>query len=162
MSRASQPNSSDSLSHSLIATAIRRVRKGVRRLRLLFQSRVPAGFPSPADDHVETSLDLSRELIGKEEATFFVRVAGNSMTDAGIHDENILVVERSVEPENGSIVVAALDGELTVKWYEMRSGYPYLMPEAEEYDPIPIQDGQELVVWGVKGRSKLGKARRFL
>ena len=83
------------------------------------------------------------------------------MTDAGIHDEDILVVDRSVEPENGSIVVAALDGELTVKRYEMRSGYPYLMPEAEEYDPIPIQDGQELVVWGVKGRSKLGKARRY-
>ena len=98
---------------------------------------------------METSLDLSRELIGKEEATFFVRVAGNFTTDVGIHDEDILVVDRSVEPENGSIVVAALDGELTVKRYEMRSGYPYLMPEAEEYDPIPIQDGQELVVWGV-------------
>ena len=82
MSGTSQPNSSDSLSHSLIATAIRRARKGVRRLRALFQSRVSAGFPSPADDHVETSLDLSRELIGKEEATFSVRVAGNSMTDA--------------------------------------------------------------------------------
>jgi DNA polymerase V len=110
---------------------------------------VPAGFPSPADDHVEASLDLSRELVGKEEATFFVRVAGDSMTGAGIHDEDILVVDRSVEPEDGSIVVAALDGELTVKRYEVQSGYPYLMPEAEEYDPIPIQDGQELVVWGV-------------
>jgi DNA polymerase V len=98
---------------------------------------------------VETSLDLSEHLMGKKEATFFVRVAGDSMTEAGIHDGDILVVDRSVEPEDGSVVVAALDGELTVKRYEMRSGYPYLMPEAAGYDPIPIRDGQELVVWGV-------------
>jgi DNA polymerase V len=71
------------------------------------------------------------------------------MTEAGIHDGDILVVDRSVEPESGSIVVAALDGDLTVKRYEMRSGYPYLMLEAEAYDPIPIEEGQELVVWGV-------------
>jgi len=149
MSHASQSTSSKSSRHGLIATAVRRARKGEKRSRPLFQSRVPAGFPSPADDHVEASLDLSQELIGKEEATFFVRVAGDSMTGVGIHDEDILVVDRSVEPESGSIVVAALDGELTVKRYEVQSGYPYLMPEAEEYDPIPIQDGQELVVWGV-------------
>jgi DNA polymerase V len=93
---------------------------------------------------VEASLDLSRELIGKEEATFFVRVAGDSMTEAGIHDGDILVVDRSVEPESGSIAVAALDGDLTVKRYEMRSGYPYFMPEAEAYDPIPIEEGQGL------------------
>nr|WP_103027168.1 translesion error-prone DNA polymerase V autoproteolytic subunit [Salinibacter altiplanensis] len=122
---------------------------GPEKARPLFQSRVPAGFPSPADDHVEASLDLSRELIEKEEATFFVRVAGDSMTEAGIHDGDILVVDRSVEPAGGSVVVAALDGDLTVKRYEMRSGYPYFMPEAEGYDPIPIEEGQELVVWGV-------------
>ena len=110
---------------------------------------MPAGFPSPADDHVEASLDLSEELIGKEEATFFVRVAGGSMTEAGIHDGDLLVVDRSVEPEDGSVVVAALDGELTVKRYEVRSGCPCLMPEASGYDPIPIREGQELVVWGV-------------
>jgi DNA polymerase V len=110
---------------------------------------VPAGFPSPADDYVETSLDLSEHLMGKKEATFFVRVAGDSMREAGIHDGDILVVDRSVEPEDGSVVVAALDGELTVKRYELRSGYPYLVPEASGYDPIPIRDGQELVVWGV-------------
>jgi len=149
MSHASQSTSAESSRHGLIATAACRARKGEKRPRPLFQSRVPAGFPSPADDYVETSLDLSQKLIGKEEATFFVRVAGGSMIDAGIHDQDILVVDRSVEPENGSIVVAALDGELTVKRYEVQSGYPYLVPEAEEYDPIPIQDGQELVVWGV-------------
>lgn len=115
----------------------------------LFLSRVPAGFPSPADDYVEASLDLSEHLIRNEKATFFVRVAGDSMREAGIHDGDILVVDRSVEPEDESVVVAALDGELTVKRYEVRSGYPYLMPEADGYDPIPIRDGQELIVWGV-------------
>jgi len=133
----------------LLITAIWKARQEDRRPRPLFQSRVPAGFPSPADDYVESSLDLSEELIENEEATFFVRVAGNSMTEAGIHDGDILVVDRSIEPEDGSVVVAALDGELTVKRYEVHSGRPYLMPEAESYDPIPIRDGQELVVWGV-------------
>ena len=115
----------------------------------LFLSRVPAGFPSPADDYVEASLDLSEHLIRNEKATFFVRVAGDSMTEAGIHDGDILVVDRSVEPEDGSVVVAALDGELTVKRYEVHSGHPYLMPESEAHDPISIEPGQELVVWGV-------------
>lgn len=140
---------SSSSDHALVATSVRKARKGIKTSRPLYQSRVPAGFPSPADDHVEASLDLSEELIGKEEATFFVRVAGDSMTDAGIHDGDILVVDRSVEPEDGSVVVAALDGELTVKRYEVYSGHPYLMPESDDYDPIPIRDGQELVVWGV-------------
>ena len=96
-----QTTSSESSPRGLIATAVRRAREGVERPRPLVQSRVPAGFPSPADDHVEVSLDLSRELVGKEEATFFVRVAGDSMTGAGIHDEDILVVDRSVKPEDG-------------------------------------------------------------
>lgn len=145
MSRSASPGSS----HALIATSVQKACQGPETSRPLYQSRVPAGFPSPADDYVETSLDLSEHLMGKKEATFFVRVAGDSMTEAGIHDGDILVVDRSVEPEDGSVVVAALDGELTVKRYEVRSGYPYLMPEAAEYDPIPIRDGQELVVWGV-------------
>jgi DNA polymerase V len=145
MSRSASPGSN----HALIATSVQKARPGRENSRPLYQSRVPAGFPSPADDYVETSLDLSEHLMGKKEATFFVRVAGDSMTEAGIHDGDILVVDRSVEPEGGSVVVAALDGELTVKRYEVRSGYPYLMPEADGYDPIPIRDGQELVVWGV-------------
>jgi len=133
----------------LVATGIRKAYPAQEIPLPLFQSRVPAGFPSPADDHVETTLDLSAELIQNEEATFFVRVAGDSMIGAGIHDGDILVVDRSIEPEDGSVVVAALDAELTVKRYEVRSGYPYLMPEADGYDPIPIRDGQELIVWGV-------------
>ena len=115
----------------------------------LFLSRVPAGFPSPADDYVETSLDLSEALIDNEESTFYVRVAGDSMKGAGIHDGDILVVDRSVEPSEGDVVIAALGGELTVKRYEIHSGRPYLVPEAEGHDPIPVREGEELRVWGV-------------
>ena len=135
--------------HALVATSVRTASKSAPARRPLFLCRVEAGFPSPADDYIEASLDLSEHLIKSEEATFFVRVGGNSMTDAGIHDGDILVVDRSVEPEGGDVVVAALDGELTVKRYEVHSGHPYLMPENEDHDPIAIDPGQELIVWGV-------------
>lgn len=117
--------------------------------RPLFLSQIPAGFPSPADDYVEASLDLNEHLIGEEAATFFVRVAGGSMRAAGIHDGDLLVVDRSEEPADGDVVIAALDGELTVKRYRCRDGTPQLVPEAEGHDPIPIEPGQELRVWGV-------------
>jgi len=128
---------------------IRRARGGPGPRLPLFLSRVPAGFPSPADDYVETSLDLSEALVEDEEATFYVRVAGDSMTGAGIHDGDILVVDRSVEPGKGDVVIAALGGELTVKRYEVRGGRPCLVPEAEGHAPIPVREGQELRVWGV-------------
>ena len=114
-----------------------------------FLSRVPAGFPSPADDYVERTLDLNEHLIRREASTYFVRVAGHSMTDAGIHDGDILVVDRAVEPTDGAIVVAALDGELTVKRYCVGDGPPALVPESEGHRPIPIREEQDLVVWGV-------------
>lgn len=142
-------SSSFGQSHALVASDIWKTSSSPGIGLPLYESRVPAGFPSPADDYIETSLDLSEHLVQKKEATFFVRVSGNSMTGVGIHDEDILVVDRSVEPQDGSVVVAALDGELTVKRYQLRSGHPYLMPESETHDPIPIRDGQELVVWGV-------------
>lgn len=133
----------------LVATDVREARRGDAVRRPLFLCRVAAGFPSPADDYVEASLDLSEYLIRNDEATFFVRVAGDSMTEVGIHDGDILVVDRSVEPEGGDVVVAALDAELTVKRYEEHAGQPVLVPENEAHEPIPIEPGQELVVWGV-------------
>jgi DNA polymerase V len=114
-----------------------------------FLSRVPAGFPSPADDYIEQRLDLNEHLIQREASTFFVRVAGRSMLNAGIHDGDLLVVDRAVEPTDGSVVVAALDGELTVKRYRARGDQPALVPENETHPPIPIEPGQELMVWGV-------------
>jgi len=139
--------------HALVVTEVQeacnKLGESAAVERPLYLSRVEAGFPSPADDYVEASLDLKEHLIGSEEATFFVRVAGDSMTGVGIHDGDLLVVDRSVEPSDGNVVVAALDGELTVKRYEVRSSRPYLMPESDAHDPIPVRKGQELIVWGV-------------
>ena len=81
----------------------------------LYASKVQAGFPSPADDFMEGRLDLNQHLVKHPTATFFVRVSGDSMIEAGIHPDDILVVDRSLEPRHGKIVIAALDGELTVK-----------------------------------------------
>ena len=83
--------------------------------RPLFSSGVSAGFPSPADDYIDRQLDLNELLIKKPAATFFIRVAGDSMIGAGIHHDDILIVDRSLEPANNKIVIAVVDGELTVK-----------------------------------------------
>ncbi len=115
----------------------------------LFSDRVAAGFPSPADDHLENSLDLNEHLIKHPAATFFVRVEGRSMLGAGIHPDDILVVDRSLEAENGHIVVAAVDGELTVKRLQYRRARLFLEPENPDYDPIEITGETDLVVWGV-------------
>ncbi len=139
--------------HALVVTEVQQARNNLAESATvegpLYLSRVEAGFPSPADDYVKTELDLTGHLVRNEEATFFVRVSGDSMTDVGIHDGDIIVVDRSVEPESGDVVVAALDTELTVKRYEVHSGHPCLMPESKDHDPIPVREGQELVVWGV-------------
>ena len=123
-----------------------------RRLPL-FLARVlagrPTGFPSPADDFIENRLDINAHLVKRPAATFFVRVQGNSMQDAGIHDGDILVVDRSLEPASGKVVVAAVDGELTVKRLEIRGGVMRLLPENAAYRPIEITDGMELTIWGV-------------
>ena len=120
-----------------------------RAERPLFLSRVPAGFPSPAEDYVEGSLDLNEHLIEHREATFFVRVKGQSMTGAGIADGDLLVVDRSLEAGDGDIVVAVVDGELTVKRLSRRSGRVRLLAEHPGFAPIEFRDGQELTVWGV-------------
>jgi DNA polymerase V len=134
---------------SLVVTDTHRAQHTESRPRPVFLSRVPAGFPSPADDYIEQRLDLNEHLIQRESSTFFVRVAGRSMENAGIHDDDLLVVDRAVEPTDGSVVVAALDGELTVKRYREHDGQPVLVPEHDEHAPIPIDPGQDLVVWGV-------------
>jgi DNA polymerase V len=120
-----------------------------RAERPLFLSRVPAGFPSPAEDYVEGSLDLNEHLIEHREATFFVRVKGQSMTGAGIADGDLLVVDRSLEAGDGDIVVAVVDGELTVKRLSRRGGRVRLLAEHPGFAPIEFRDGQELTVWGV-------------
>ncbi|HEB77999.1 MAG TPA: translesion error-prone DNA polymerase V autoproteolytic subunit [Methylothermaceae bacterium] len=115
----------------------------------LYGSRIAAGFPSPADDHQEDSLDLNAHLVKHPAATFFVRVEGDSMTGAGIHHGDLLVVDRALEPKPGDIVVAVVDGELTVKRLEARDGRLWLMPENPDYPPLEIREGTEFLIWGV-------------
>jgi DNA polymerase V len=115
----------------------------------LFESRVSAGFPSPADDYSEASLDLNKHLISHPTATFFVRASGNSMINAGIHDNDILVVDRSLEPKHGNIVIAALNSELTVKRLYAKGGKVTLTPENVDYPAIEITEEMEFLIWGV-------------
>ena len=115
----------------------------------LVSAKVEAGFPSPADDHLERSLDLNEHLVKNPAATFFVRVKGDSMRDAGISSGDILVVDRSVSPEDGQVVVAMLDGDFTVKRLRKRMGRVCLVAENNAYPPIEVGEDQELVVWGV-------------
>jgi DNA polymerase V len=120
------------------------------RYRLpVFLGRLPAGFPSPADDYIEGKLDLNRHLIKHPAATFFVRVSGDSMTGAGIHSGDLLVVDRSLEAVDGNVIVAALDGDLTVKRLRKRNGALSLLPENRNYQPIEITGQQTFEIWGV-------------
>lgn len=115
----------------------------------LFATSVPAGFPSPADDYIEGPLDLNRHLIKHPAASFFVRVSGDSMTAAGIRDGDLLVVDRSLEPRDGSIVIAALDGELTVKRIRLHGDRLELVPDNPDYATRTVQGESAFQVWGV-------------
>ena len=108
-----------------------------------------AGFPSPADDHIEAVLDLNELLIRNPPSTFFVRAAGWSMVRAGILDGEILIVDRSEPPCHGDIVVACLDGEFCVKWLRVRGRRVWLVPDNDDFQAIEVREGQEFVVWGV-------------
>lgn len=115
----------------------------------LFSSRIAAGFPSPADDYIECSLDLNEFLVRHPSATFYVRVSGDSMIEAGILEKDYLIVDRAVEPRNGSIVVAIVDGELTVKRLYKQFNRVELRAENPAYPPISISGERDLNIWGV-------------
>ena len=115
----------------------------------LFSGKVSAGFPSPADDYVEKTLDLNELLVQKPAATFFVRAQGESMLGAGIHPNDILVVDRSREPVPGKIVIFALNGELVVKRLKRRGGQWVLGSENPAYKDIVLREEMETVIWGV-------------
>ncbi len=115
----------------------------------LFGSRIPAGFPSPADDYMELELDLNRHLIQHPAATFYAKVKGNSMQDAGIHDGDMLIVDRALEPKDQDVVVCILDGEFTVKRVAYRQGELYLLPANDAYKPIRVTKENAFQVWGV-------------
>jgi DNA polymerase V len=115
----------------------------------LFTSKVPAGFPSPADDHLEATIDLNQHCISNPPATFFVKVKGHSMTGAGINDGDMLVVDRSLRPNNNSIVVAVIDGEVTVKALDTATDEIWLRSKNPDYPDFQIKEGMELHIWGV-------------
>ncbi len=115
----------------------------------LFNGKVAAGFPSPADDYVDKTLDLNELLVQKPAATFFVRAQGESMLGAGIHPNDILIVDRSIEPVSGKIVICALNGELTVKRLQRNNGQWQLKAENAAYPDIVIHEELEMVIWGV-------------
>ncbi len=111
---------------------------------------VPAGFPSPAQDYIEDVLDLNELLIQHPAATYFVRVEGYSMLNAGIYPEDILIVDRSLDAVNGKIVIAVVDGEFTVKRLRIdKNGVCFLMPENADYEPVRIHEGMDFSIWGV-------------
>ena len=117
--------------------------------RPLFMIPVSAGFPSPAEDYIEGKLDLNQHLIKHPAATFFVRVTGDSMIDAGIHPGDILIVDRAVEALDKKVVIAVIDGELTVKRIRNTKTGFILVPENDKYSPITITEGSDFEVWGV-------------
>ncbi len=110
---------------------------------------VSAGFPSPAADFMETNIDLNKELSENPLATFYIKVKGNSMIDAGINDKDVLVVDRSLEPRNNAIAICFIDGEFTVKRIQLEKDCLYLMPENSNYSPIKVTEENQLIIWGI-------------
>ena len=115
----------------------------------MYSNKVAAGFPSPADDYLEDKIDLNQYLVKHPAATFLVRASGESMINAGIFPNDILVVDRSLKAEEGKVVIAVVDNELTVKRYRKKGKNIVLEPENEAYDPIIISEESEAFVWGV-------------
>ncbi|MDR3641263.1 MAG: translesion error-prone DNA polymerase V autoproteolytic subunit [Humidesulfovibrio sp.] len=115
----------------------------------LLLTGVQAGFPSPADDFIDKRLDLNEHLIPHPAATFFVRAAGDSMLGAGIHDGDLLVVDRAVEPCSGRVVMAAIGGELTVKRLERKGQSLFLVPANPDYPSFDVTAREDFEIWGV-------------
>ena len=110
---------------------------------------VKAGFPSPAEDFTELSIDLNNALIKNPSSTFYVKVNGDSMKDVGINDGDLLIVDRSLEPQDGKIAVCYIDGEFTLKRIKVEKNYCWLMPANDDYKPIKVTEDNDFVVWGV-------------
>ena len=114
-----------------------------------YESKVPAGFPSPAEDFMDLDLNLQEYLVQHPSATFCVRVTGDSMQNAGIFSGDVMVVDRALEPKNNTIVLAVLDGEFTVKRIQKKGRQLFLNPENETFKPMQITEEMDFKVWGV-------------
>lgn len=115
----------------------------------LMISRVSAGFPSSAENYLDKVLDLNDLLIKHPAATFFIRVKGDSMVNAGIHSDDILIVDRALSVSNNKIIIARINDELTVKRIKMEHGKTFLVPDNEKYQPIEVTSEMDFEVWGV-------------
>ena len=123
--------------------------KGNNLGQWLVEQGISAGFPSPADDFKEIRISLDKELVKNKAATFYARVSGESMVGAGLDDGDLLVIDRSLDPESGKIAVCFVDGEFTVKRIKKEEDRLYLMPENKKYKRIEIKEENELIIWGV-------------
>ena len=119
------------------------------RLPEMAQDGIHAGFPSPATDYMTQAIDLNKELVKHPAATFYGRVVGDSMIDAGVDEGDILVIDKALEPKDGDMAVCFVDGEFTLKYLSMRSGRLVLKPANPRYHQIEITEGMDFKMWGV-------------
>lgn len=110
---------------------------------------IHAGFPSPAADYMKGFIDLNRELVRHPESTFFGRVVGDSMADADVHEGDVIVIDKSLSPSDGDMVVCFLDGEFCLKYISLRKDGLWLLPGNRRYSPIHVSEGSNFTAWGV-------------
>ncbi len=110
---------------------------------------ISAGFPSPADDFIELTIDLNKHLIKHKDSTFFAKVKGHSMKNAGIFDGDLLVIDKSLAPQDGKIAICQIDGEFTVKRIKIEKDIVWLIAENVDYKPIKVTEENELMIWGI-------------
>lgn len=110
---------------------------------------IKAGFPSPAQDFMDIAIDLNKELVKHPSSTFYGRVKGDSMIDAGINSGDILVIDRSIEPGDGDMAVCYIDGEFTIKYIQIETDVIWLMPANEQYTPIKVTPDNNFLIWGI-------------
>lgn len=110
---------------------------------------IRAGFPSPADDFIELSIDLNKHLIKHKDTTFFATVKGHSMKNAGIYDGDLLIIDKSLEPQNDKIAICQIDGAFTVKRIKIEQNVVWLIAENEDFKPIKVTPENELIIWGI-------------
>ena len=115
----------------------------------LIQEGISAGFPSPANDFLDISIDLNREFIKHPSTTFYGRVRGDSMINAGLSDGDLLIIDKSLEPSNGKIAVCFIDGEFTVKRVKIEKNKLWLVAENQKYRPIEVTEDNEFMIWGI-------------
>ena len=124
-------------------------KKGDSLGQWLVEQGISAGFPSPADDFKEIRISLDKELVKNKESTFYARVSGDSMKNAGLSDGDLIVIDRSLNPENNKIAVCFIDGDFTVKRIIKKGGELYLKPENKNYKKIIIKEENQLMIWGI-------------